>query len=79
MKNVIYGITEEKYTLGSESRISYGIAAYSDAEERGTTTIICSIHDITHDKASLSKLVDNCNRLELSTIHLSDAIEDFIT
>ena len=79
MKNVTYGITEEKYSLGSESRISYGIAAYSDVEDKGTTTIICSIHDITHDKARLSKLVDNCNRLELSTIHLSDVVEDFLT
>lgn len=72
-----YGITEEIYTLGSDRRISYGIAAYADAELDGTAAIIASVHDITSDKEKLSDLIQACNRLGLSTIHLHDVIEDF--
>lgn len=78
MKSVTYAITEEKYTLGSESRTSYGIAAFVDAETSGTATIIYSIHDITSNKKRLLQLVDDCNRLELSIVHLSDVVEDFL-
>ena len=79
MINVSYAIIEEKYTLGNESRISYGIAAYSNVKENGTATVVASVHDVTSNKEELMKLVDSCNRLKLSTLHLSDAVEDFIS
>lgn len=79
MINVTYAITEEKYTLGNESRISYGIAAYSGAKENGTATIVASVHDVTSNKEDLMNLVDDCNRLKLSTMHLSDIVEDFLS
>lgn len=78
MMNVTYGVTEEIYSLGISSRTSYGIAAYMDSEENGTATIVTSIHDVTTDKRALDKLVSLCNRLELSTIHLLDVVEDFL-
>ena len=78
MKGVTYAITEEKYTLGRESRVSYGIAAFTDANTDGTATIIYSIHDITSNKKRLSQLVDDCNRLKLSIVHLSDVVKDFL-
>ncbi len=78
MINVTYEITEEKYTLGEESRISYGIAAYSSPDHCGTATIVASVHDVTSNKEGLSRLVDDCNRLQLSTLHLSDIVEDFL-
>ena len=79
MINVSYAIIEEKYTLGNESRISYGIAAYSNVKENGTATVVASVHDVTSNKEELMKLVDSFNRLKLSTLHLSDAVEDFIS
>ena len=79
MIKVIYGIIEERYTLGNESRVSYGISAYSDANENGTATIVSSVHDITSNKESLVRLVDDCNRLKLSTVHLHDVVEDFLS
>ena len=79
MINVSYAIIEEKYTLGNENRISYGIAAYSNVKENGTATVVASVHDVTSNKEELMKLVDSCNRLKLSTLHLSDAVEDFIS
>lgn len=78
MMNVTYGVTEEIYSLGISSRTSYGIAAYADSEENSTATIVASVHDVTADKQSLDELASLCNRLELSTIHLLDVVEDFL-
>lgn len=78
MLNVTYGITEEIYSLGAFSRTSYGIAAYAYANQDGTATIVASVHDITANKEALLELVSMCNRLELSTIHLNDVVEDFL-
>ena len=78
MMNVTYGVTEETYSFGTASRTSYGIAAYADAVEDGTATIVASVHDVTTDKQALNELVSLCNRLELSTVHLMDVVEDFL-
>lgn len=75
---VVYGIIEEKYIIDDTVRTSYGIAAYADPKEDGGATVISSAHDITTDKHKLSELISICNQQELSVIHLSDVIEDFI-
>ena len=79
MISITYGIIEEKYTLGDETRISYGIAVYSSCVHNETTTIIASIHDITSDKEKLLNIANECNRLGLSMLHFYDVIEDFLT
>lgn len=79
MINVTYAVAEEKYTLGKECRTSYGIVAYSSADQDGTKTIIASVRDITSDRDALARLVSDCNRLELSTVHLNDVVEDFLS
>lgn len=79
MMNVTYAVAEEKYALGKEKRTSYGIVAYANAEQDGTATIVASVRDITSDKKRLKKLVDDCNRLKLSTVHLPDVVEDFLS
>ena len=78
MKNITYAVAEERYTFGDEARISYGIVAYSNADQDGSRIIVASVRDVTSDKASLTKLVDDCNRLKLSTVHLNDVVEDFL-
>ena len=78
MKNITYAVSEERYTFGNETRTSYGIVAYSNADQDGSKTIVASVRDVTSDKTSLTKLVNDCNRLELSTVHLSDVVEDFL-
>ena len=78
MRDVVYALSEEKYTLGKERRISYGIVVYSCAEEDGTATIVASAHDITPNKENITKIVDDCNRLKLSVMHLPDVVEDFL-
>ena len=78
MNEITYGISEEKYALGNESRTSYGIVAYADSEKNGTASIVASVNDITDDKDKLSAFADACNRCELSLVHLPDVVEDFL-
>ena len=78
MKNITYAVSEERYTFCDEARTSYGIVAYSNADQDGSRIIVASVRDVTSDKASLTKLVDDCNRLKLSTVHLNDVVEDFL-
>lgn len=77
MIDATYGVIEEKYTVGNHSRISYGIAAYADIEHNGTAIVVASVNDITSDRERITQLVDDCNRLNLSLIHLNDVVEDF--
>ena len=78
MKNITYAVSEERYTFGNETRTSYGIVAYSNANQDGSKTIVASVRDVTSDKTGLIKLVNDCNRLDLSTVHLNDVVEDFL-
>lgn len=79
MINAAYSVTKEKCTLGNRSKASYGRVAYAITDKDGTATIVASVHDITSDKFRLKKLVDDCNQLELSTVHLHDIVEDFLS
>lgn len=78
MPSITYGVTEEVYSLGGNSRKAYGIAAYSNSEIDGTATVLTSVNDITSDRVKLEELVEICNRTELSLIHLNDIINDFL-
>ena len=78
MKNITYAVSEERYTSGDEVRISYGIVAYSNADRDESKTIVASVRDVTSDKAGLSRLVNDCNNLKLSIVHLNDVVEDFL-
>ena len=75
---VSYGMIEEHYFLGDESRVSYGIAAYAHANRSGTSAITHAIHDITADRQALDELVTLCNHLCLSPCHLQDVVDDFL-
>lgn len=58
--------------------ITYGIAAYAHAETDGTAVITAAVHDITDEKEKLADFVKTCNCLNLSALHLHDAVEDFL-
>lgn len=78
MNNVTYEITEEILSFETGIQRSYGIVAYADTRETGTATVVASVRDITYDRQALSEFVDLCNSLELSVLHLNDAVEDFL-
>lgn len=76
---IIYDIIEEIYVLEDYRRYSYGIAAYDHSITESTAYIIAAIRDISPNKAEIAKLVELCNRLKLSPIHLNDVVEDFLS
>lgn len=78
MTTIVYGVSEEIYSLNNTTRISYGIVTYADSEPDGIYTIIASVRDVSPDRHKIEQLVDLCNRLELLPIHLNDVIEDFL-
>ena len=76
--NITSGLVEEHYAWNGGRRISYGIAIFADADTDGTVTVISAVHDITSDRSRLENLVQRCNDLDLSPIHLEDVVEDFL-
>lgn len=79
MRTVTYGIHSETYFLESQTRKTYGIVAYADAEEDGMATVIASAHDVTNDRYRAEQLADKFNRGNLALCHFSDVIEDFLS
>ena len=75
---VTYGVIEERYLLGHQSRLSYGIAAYADAETDATATVVASVHDVTSAPGAIAEIVAVCNRQALPPALLWDAVEDFL-
>ena len=78
MSTITYGIVAETHLLRKDSRSTYGIVAYVDADTDGTATIVASARDITNDRCRAEQLADKCNRGNLSLCHFNDVIEDFL-
>lgn len=78
MTTITYGVSEEKYSLGDTTRISYGIVAYEDSTSDGIASIVASVRDISNNKTRIEQLAELFNRMELSPIHLNDVIADFL-
>ena len=67
MTDITYGIVEETYTLSSDRRTVYGIAAYAYALLDRTATVIARINDVTSDCESLNALVEDCSLSKTAT------------
>lgn len=50
----------------------------SPIEPMGSDVRNQEIADLTRDAAALKPLLDYCNRLKLSPLHLKDVAEDFV-
>lgn len=75
---VTYGVIKETHLLKGHVRHSYGIAAYANARENGTLTLLAAAHDITSDRRSAEHLAEKCNKTRLSLYHFESIIEDFL-
>ena len=78
MTTITYGVSEEKYLQGGITRISYGIIAYADSKTDWIASSVASVRDISNNKTRIELLADLYNRIELSPIHLTDVIADFL-
>jgi DNA-binding PadR family transcriptional regulator len=72
----IYRVVEKTHHLEHDKR--YGIAVYS-LTPNGEEKLLSVRNNLTEDKDGLQSLVELCNRLKLSPIHLDDVVEDFLT
>ena len=72
----IYRVVEKTHHLEHDKR--YGIAVYY-LTPNGEEKLLSVRNGLTEDKGGLQSLVELCNRLKLSPIHLDDVVEDFLT
>lgn len=75
---VTYGMIEENYISERESRRAYGIAVYADAKNDSSAEMVAAVHDVTSDRKQMDELIEKCNRLSLSPVHLQEVIDDFL-
>lgn len=71
-----YILVTSTYSGGTTHRTSYGIALVSDYDD--VMSILQTISDLSSDKASIERLVDDCNTLGLDPVHLPDIADDFL-
>lgn len=74
MINVTYKIIEGICESDDGVRKSYGIAVCANTDMDETTSVLALIQDITTDRDSLNELVNLCNSMELSPLHIRDVI-----
>lgn len=77
-QKVAYEMIGEVHTLGDRAYISYGIAAYVDAEMSEAKRVIAHVSDISLNCSILEPLIQRCNTLGISPMHLVDVVEDFL-
>ncbi len=75
MDKITYGVIREEYSIGGESRVAYGIAAYYDVKGNGTASIINSLHDICSDENEIDSIVSRFNRDRVSPYKLEELVE----
>ena len=71
-----YILIESTIPCITGNRICYGIALCDEYDN--TTVILDSVTDVTSDKVTMEQFVDRCNSLQLSPLHLHDAVYDFL-
>ncbi len=71
MNRDMYYLIKDTYTLEGEAHIGYGIGC-SDSKRSST------FEDLTTDQNRADTLIEQCNKLHLSPIHLEDVVEDFL-
>lgn len=54
--------------------VTFGIVIFEDINEKMTELL--RIHDISTNRLAVEKLVEACNREQLSPCHIYDVIED---
>ena len=70
---VIYGSVKQIYRFDGRERTVYGIAVCSEDGE-----VLDEVCGICKDEKTVDELVELCNTLELSPMHIRDVAEDFI-
>lgn len=73
-EKIVYTLNRMTVPVTAQSRYhsTYGIDAYRQGCK------LYEVKDITVDREKLEKLINLCNREQLSLLHLGDVVEDFL-
>ncbi len=74
--NAKYIVTRTTYYGGRLTRTAYGIALVERVD--GVLVVLEEFCDLSCRKKDVVRLVDRCNRYELSPIQLDDVVQDFL-
>lgn len=66
---VPYFLIVDTYMIEDRSHTDYGIGCRADNS---------AFEDISADPIAIEDLIDICNKLKLSPLHLKDVVEDFL-
>ena len=72
-----YILVQNTYYFHEKPFHCYGIAIVEHLEP--VATITRTVSNLSCNRLAVMKLVNLCNHLELSPIHLDDVIEDFLS
>lgn len=64
-----YFLIANTYIVEDRSHIGYGIGCHADNS---------TFEDLTTDPIAIETLINLCNKLKLSPLHLEDVVEDFL-
>lgn len=64
-----YFLIASTYIIEDQSHIGYGIGCRTDNT---------AFEDMSTDSIAIENLINLCNKLKLSPLHLEDAVEDFL-
>ena len=76
MMKTEYCVVEEKYMVREKEHLAYGIAEIEVYED--SYSVIEAIHNCCYEKCIIEKIVEKCNRLDISPIHLNEVIIDLL-
>lgn len=76
MMKTEYCVVEEKYIVGKKEYIAFGIAEIENYED--SYSVIMHLHNICSDFGMIEKILEKCNRLDISPIHLNEVITDLL-
>ena len=65
----MYKLISKKYRMENASYIGYGIATFDETVR---------IEDISVEKGEVEKLIVSCNDFDVSPVHLTDIVADFL-
>ena len=71
-----YRISVSLRTEEERTYTSYGISVYQNTPDESHPRLMRHIPDISLSLSRVAELVDRCNRLQPSLVHLDDLVED---
>ena len=73
-----YRVLQTQYTIQGRTYTVYGISVYEQAFDNSPIALVRKVPNISLSMSRVADLVERCNRLQPSPIHLDDIIEDFL-